>query len=104
MHRQVGDLALDANGVAQRGLLIRHLILPGELAGTDAVLRFIAGELSTDTYINLMTQYRPAYQAHDHPPLDRPITSDEYRQALELAEKHGLHRLDQRRRRGWFFQ
>lgn len=101
MHRQVGDLVLDDNGVAQRGLLVRHLILPDGLAGTEEVLRFLAQEVSTNTYINLMAQYRPAYRAHEHPPLDRPITGDEYRQAFELADKYGLHRLDQRRLRAW---
>ncbi len=101
MHRQVGDLVLDEHGIALRGLLIRHLILPEGLAGTEQVLRFIAEELSPNTYINLMAQYHPAYRAHEHPPLDRPITGDEYRQALELADKYGLHRLDQRRRRAW---
>ncbi|MFQ5854184.1 MAG: radical SAM protein [Anaerolineae bacterium] len=101
MHRQVGDLVLDDNGVALRGLLVRHLILPEGLAGTDAVLRYIAEEISPNTYINLMSQYRPAYRAHEHPVLDRSITSDEYRQVFELAEKYGLRRLDQRRARAW---
>lgn len=101
MHRQVGDLILDENGVAQRGLLIRHLILPEGLAGTEEVLRFIAEEISPNTYINLMAQYRPAYRAHEHPPLDRPIAGDEYRQAFELANQYGLRRLDQRRARMW---
>jgi putative pyruvate formate lyase activating enzyme len=101
MHRQVGDLVLDENGIARRGLLIRHLILPEGLAGTEEVLRFIAHEISPNTYINLMTQYRPAFRAHDHPPLARPITDDEYRQVLELADRYGLQRLDQRRHRAW---
>lgn len=101
MHRQVGDLVLDDNGIARRGLLVRHLILPEGLAGTEEVLRFIAEEISPNTYINLMAQYRPAYRAHEYPPLDRSITGDEYRQAFELADKYGLRRLDQRRSRAW---
>lgn len=101
MHRQVGDLEINGHGVAQRGLLVRHLILPDDLAGTDDILRFLAEEISPDTYINLMDQYRPAYRAHEYPPLDRPLAGEEYRAALELAEKHGLRRLDQRRRLTW---
>jgi len=99
MHRQVGDLVLDENGIALRGLLVRHLILPNNLAGTDEVLRFIAEELSPNTYINLMAQYHPCYRADEYPLLNRPITTDEYREALRLAEKYGLRRLDQRRAR-----
>ncbi len=94
MHRQVGDLVLDTNGITRRGLLIRHLVLPGGLAGTAEILAFIAAELSPDTYINIMDQYRPCYRAHEHTALNRRLTSGEYRQALALAEKHGLRRLD----------
>lgn len=98
MHRQVGDLVVDKDGLAQRGLLIRHLILPERLAGTDRVLAFIAKEISLNSYINLMDQYRPCYRADEYPPLDRPIRADEYREALQLAAQHGLRRLDRRRR------
>lgn len=101
MHRQVGDLVLDDRGIAQRGLLVRHLILPDDLAGTEKVLRFLAEEISPQTYINLMGQYRPAFRAHRHPGLDRSITSQEYQRAFELADRYGLHRLDQRRPRTW---
>ena len=101
MHRQVGDLVQDENGVAQRGLLVRHLILPDGLAGTEEILRFLAEEISTNTYINIMDQYRPAYRAPEHEPLNRPITGDEYQEALRLAEKVGLRRLDQRRSLAW---
>jgi putative pyruvate formate lyase activating enzyme len=94
MHRQVGDLTVDENGLAQRGLLVRHLVLPENLADTEKVLAFIASEISRNTYLNLMDQYRPCYQAEEYPPLDRPITSKEYRAALALAEQHGLHRLE----------
>jgi putative pyruvate formate lyase activating enzyme len=98
MHRQVGDLAIDDRGVARRGLLIRHLVLPEGLAGTAEIVRFVRDEISPDAYINVMAQYRPCYRAHSLPPLDRCITSDEYAQALRLAEEAGL-RLDQRRAR-----
>jgi putative pyruvate formate lyase activating enzyme len=98
MHRQVGDLALDERGVAWRGLLVRHLVLPAGLAGTAGVVRFLRDEISPDTYINVMAQYRPCYQAASLPPLDRRITAEEYRQALRLAGEAGL-RLDERRPR-----
>ena len=94
MHRQVGDLVLDTNGLAQRGLLIRHLVLPGDLAGSERVLDFIAHEISPNTYVNLMDQYRPCYQADECPPLDRQITVAEYSTVLELAKRYGLRRLD----------
>ncbi len=96
MYRQVGDLQLDANGIAQRGLLVRHLVLPDELAGTEAVTAFLANEISQNTYVNLMDQYRPCYRASDNPPLDRPLTRDEYRRAIDVAASHGLDRLDSR--------
>jgi len=95
MHRQVGDLVLDARGIAQRGLLVRHLVLPGGLAGTGKVLRFLAEEVSPKTYLNLMDQYHPCYRADESPPLDRSVTREEYLEALELARRLGL-RLDSR--------
>jgi putative pyruvate formate lyase activating enzyme len=98
MHRQVGDLALDDGGVARRGLLVRHLVLPEGLAGTAGVVRFLRDEISPNTYINVMAQYRPCYRARELPPLDRRITGEEYREALRLAEEAGL-RLDERRPR-----
>jgi putative pyruvate formate lyase activating enzyme len=94
MHRQVGDLELDEQGIAQRGLLVRHLVMPGDIAGTDAVLAFLAGEISRDTYVNLMDQYRPCYRADENPPLDRPLGRKEYDAAQALARRHGLWRLD----------
>ena len=96
MHRQVGDLTLDSRGIAQRGLLVRHLVLPEGLAGTAEVVRFLAEEISPLTYLNLMDQYRPAFKAHVHPQLNRSLTSDEYGQALSLARDAGLTRLDKR--------
>ena len=98
MHRQVGDLTMDERGVAQRGLLVRHLVLPGGLAGTAEIIRFLRDEISPDTYTNVMAQYRPCYRAGDLPPLDRPITNQEYAEAVSLAQEAGL-RLDERRTR-----
>lgn len=94
MHRQVGDLVLNEQGIAQRGLLIRHLVLPNNIAGTEQVLQFIAEEISPDTYLNLMDQYHPCYRADEHPPLHRIITTNEYATALELAQRYHLQRLD----------
>ena len=96
MYRQVGDLWLDADGIAQRGLLVRHLVLPEDLAGTEAVMTFLTNEVSKRTYLNLMDQYRPCYRADDNPPLDRPLNREEYQQALDLAASYGLDRLDSR--------
>lgn len=99
MHRQVGDLQLDEQGIAQRGLLVRHLVLPENLAGTEQIVHFLANEISKDTYLNLMDQYRPVYKAHHYPELSRTITAAEFQQAVVLAHQAGLHRLDQRVRR-----
>lgn len=96
MHRQVGDLALDESGLAQRGLLVRHLVLPGGAAGSREVLRFLAEEVSRDTYVNVMGQYRPSFQAERHAEIDRPLADVEYRGALAMARQAGLHRLDRR--------
>jgi putative pyruvate formate lyase activating enzyme len=92
MHRQVGDLVLDGRGVAQQGLLVRHLVLPHDLAGTAQVVAFLA-ELSRNTYVNIMGQYRPSYRARAYPPLTRRLTVAEMEGALRLARAAGLHRL-----------
>jgi putative pyruvate formate lyase activating enzyme len=99
MHRQVGDLVMDEKGVAQRGLLVRHLVLPGGLAGTAEIARFLAEEISSNTYINLMPQYRPEYRARerDMGPLSRRVNAEEMREAYEQARAAGLHRFDERR-------
>ncbi len=99
MHRQVGDLRIE-RGLAVRGLLIRHLVLPGRLAGSQEVLRFIAEEISRDSWINVMDQYHPSYRAYDYPELARRITSSEYAEVVAYARSLGLHRgipLDARR-------
>jgi putative pyruvate formate lyase activating enzyme len=93
MHRQVGDLELDEQGIAVRGLLVRHLVLPGNAAGTGEVLDFLAEEVSPDTYVNIMDQYRPCYRAGDNPPLDRRISAREFEAARAGARQRGLHRL-----------
>lgn len=98
MHRQVGDLLLDEEGVAVRGLLVRHLVLPGGLAGSESVFRFLAEEVSRDTWLNVMGQYHPAFRAHLHPPLDRRPTPEELAEAHALAARYGLTRPDGTRR------
>ncbi len=97
MHRQVGDLVLDPEGVAIRGVLVRHLVLPEGLAGTATIMRFLAEEISVDTYVNIMDQYRPCHRAFLYPPLDRKITRDEFDEAVRLAKASGLHRLYEER-------
>ena len=92
MHRQVGDLEIDGRGVARRGLLIRHLVMPGAVAGTEKVAQFIAGELSTESYLNIMDQYRPCYKAETVPEINRRITGEEFSAALDAARATGLHR------------
>ncbi len=94
MHRQVGDLELDGEGLARRGLLVRHLVLPGGLAGSREVLRFLASHVSPRTAVNVMDQYHPAFRALRRPPLDRRPTVEEVREALEEARRLGLRLVD----------
>lgn len=96
MHRQVGDLTCDEHGIAQRGLLIRHLVLPNQLAGSAEIIQFIARELSPHTYLNIMAQYHPAFNTRQFPKLKRPISRQEYAEVVALAQAAGLQRLDQR--------
>lgn len=93
MHRQVGDLELDPGGLATRGLIIRHLVLPENMAGTHEVLKFITEEISLQTYVNIMAQYHPAYRSHIVDGLERRITRAEYNEAVESARMAGLTRL-----------
>ena len=112
MYRQVGDLDMvwgekrgDANdamyrgaresGIARRGLLVRHLVLPDGLADTEAVMRFLKNEVSADTYVNIMSQYRPCGTAHEIPRLSRRVTGEEYHEAIQVALKEGITRLAQ---------
>ncbi len=90
MHRQVGDLATDADGVATRGLLVRHLVLPNAMAGSRTILDFLAAELSPNTYVNVMAQYRPCYRAHECPEITRPPTRAEFADAYNHAAGLGL--------------
>jgi len=90
MHRQVGDLEIK-NGIAVRGLLIRHLVLPDNLAGTEKIMKFLAEEISKNTFVNIMDQYRPCYKAFSYPELSRGITFKEYQEAINLAKKYGLY-------------
>lgn len=92
MHRQVGDLKTDSDGIAEKGLLIRHLVMPGGIASSESVLRFIAEEISVHTYVNIMDQYRPEYCACEHPPINRRITYKEYLEAIQLAKRFQLYR------------
>jgi len=94
MYRQVGDLVLDADGVARRGLLVRHLVLPGDLAGTEQTLTFLRRELSPTVAVNLMDQYRPYFKAREYPPLDRSLTREEFQAAIAAARRSGLVLLD----------
>ena len=92
MHQQVGDLKLSKRGIAQRGLLVRHLVLPNDIAGSKAVIDFVSNEISTDTYLNIMDQYRPAYHANIYPELNRRITPSEYKEVVDYASSKGLSR------------
>jgi putative pyruvate formate lyase activating enzyme len=96
MHRQVGDLELDVGGVAQRGLLVRHLVMPNRLSGTAGVMQFIAKEISVNTYVNVMDQYHACGEALGKPHLTRRITHQEFEEALDSARQAGLWRLDER--------
>jgi putative pyruvate formate lyase activating enzyme len=92
MHKQVGDLIIDNEGIAERGLLIRHLVLPDDIANTRAIMKFITEEISTNTYINIMPQYRPYGSAYKIAGLDKCPTSTDFINALEIATNNGLHR------------
>ena len=94
MHRQVGNLSLNKAGIAERGLIIRHLVMPENIAGTDRFVRWVAKELTPTTYVNIMAQYRPEHEAFDHPEISRRITNDEWRQAMAWAKEAGLTNLD----------
>ena len=98
MHAQTQDLTLDARGGAVRGVLVRHLVLPENLAGTRRVMGFLAREVSADTYVNIMPQYRPLGNAGEIPELARTVTRKEYEAALDTARDQGITRLDRRPR------
>jgi len=96
MHGQVGDLETDEQGIATRGLLVRHLVMPADLSTTRDAMRFLAREISGNTYVNVMAQYRPCGRAFEDPRINRSVTREEYNRALEIAEEEGITRLDQR--------
>jgi len=96
MYRQVGDLHINGLGIAERGLLVRHLVMPHKLAGTGEIMRFIASEISVNTYVNIMPQYRPCGKAFTIEKIARSITGEEYSEALDIARKEGVTRLDDR--------
>ena len=98
MHRQVGDLIIDESGIARRGLLIRHLVLPNNLAGTRGIMRFIAHSISPNSYVNIMPQYRPCGKAAEIKALSTPLSQKDYKRALQTAREEGIKRLDTPRR------
>jgi len=96
MHRQVGDLVTDERGIALRGLMVRHLVMPNRVAGTREFVRWVAGNLSTGTYVNIMSQYRVEHRAFEYAKIARAITAQEYVEAVEWAKEAGLTNLDAR--------
>ena len=101
MHRQVGSLVMDEHGLAQRGLLVRHLVMPGMLEETRQIMNWLARELSSDTYVNVMPQYYPAgaVSAEKYPEINRKLFGEEYEEVVAMAREAGLRRLDERRPR-----
>lgn len=96
MHRQVGDLVCDESGLALRGLLVRHLVMPGGVADTAQVMRYLAEEVSSNTYVNVMAQYRPEAKTAQYPEIDRRVRNREVEEAIHIAHSAGLSRLDER--------
>jgi putative pyruvate formate lyase activating enzyme len=99
MHAQMGELKVDEHGLALRGVLVRHLVMPGLLDDTREIMRWLATALSRDTYVNVMDQYHPAHKAAAEPrlaPINRRLRGEEFAQALEHARAAGLWRLDTR--------
>jgi putative pyruvate formate lyase activating enzyme len=90
MHRQVGVAEFDQDGLIKRGLIIRHLVLPNQLSHTEEVMKFIASELSEDTYISLMSQYLPYHLAAKHPKINRRLKDNEYQAARGILERYHL--------------
>jgi len=104
MHAQVGDLKIDKNGIAERGLLVRHLVMPHGIAGTKDIMEFLSKEISDNTYVNVMDQYRPCGTAYQDEYLNNRISVEEYSMALKWAHNAGLKRLDQRQGRRLLFR
>ena len=93
MQRQVGDLLLNGNGIAVRGLIVRHLVLPNGLAGSELIFKFLSQSVSKNVFLNIMDQYRPCFKATSHAKLSRRITKGEFEEAIKLAKKYGLNRI-----------
>ena len=94
MHRQVGVAKPAKNGIMQRGLMIRHLVMPNNIAGSEEIMEWIAENLPKETYVNIMAQYTPLYKAYDYPEISRRLTSEEYHKVVTRAEELGLTNLD----------
>jgi len=103
MHRQAGVLQLDPKGVALRGVMIRHLVMPNRVAGTEKLMKWISENLPKNTYINIMAQYRVEYRAYEHPEIARGITVEEFMEAMDWARKYGLTNLDPKSKALWDF-
>jgi len=96
MHRQVGDLMLDERGIAKRGILLRHLVMPNFVNESKKILKWVKDEISENTFINIMPQYRPEFKARRYPEISRRPTLKEFIEVLDYAEKIGLKRIDER--------
>ncbi len=94
MNRQVGELLIDERGIALRGLIIRHLVMPNRVAGTEKFVRWVAENLPKSTYVNIMPQYRVEYKAFEYPEIGRGLTVQEFLEAMEWAKEYGLTNLD----------
>jgi len=94
MNRQVGVAKPTKDGIMQRGLMIRHLVMPNNVGGSEEIMRWIAENLPKDTYVNIMAQYTPAHRAYDYPEISRRITGEEYQQVVQKARDLGLTNLD----------
>jgi putative pyruvate formate lyase activating enzyme len=103
MNRQVGELKVDERGIAMRGLIIRHLVMPNRVAGTKKFVKWVAENLPKSTYVNIMSQYRVEYKAYNYPEIARGITVQEFLEAVEWAEKYGLTNLDYKAKALWNF-
>ena len=91
MHRQAGNAQINDKGIISRGMIIRHLVLPNNISGTDKIMRFVADNISRESYISLMSQYHPCFTAKEFPELSHRLSAQEYREAQEIMEKYGLH-------------
>jgi putative pyruvate formate lyase activating enzyme len=92
MHRQTGDLVVDKNGIAVKGMLIRHLVLPSDAAASEVVLKFIASRISEDSHVNVMRQYKPCWNAKNYPEINHSLSENEYQKVLHIASGVGLSR------------